>query len=222
MHFIAFHNEVYLFRILRSSQILSFKRQTEDANQRLPLHDAAMNAHRELSRWLIRQDPSKGSCAAKDAEDQLPVHAVCTRQWLQQHSEADHLAFLDMILPLYPSAWAMQSRRPCSTWFKVQFCFTFVLWCEWIQRFKLRVASREFQKGRTRTSLDELESIVWEEGCISLRCQYCENLRWCARAGAWSKVECAVGQRRPHGIQEVSGETSWGSKRSQYESSHLL
>ena len=119
-------------------------------------------------------------------------------------------------------AWAMQSRRPCSTWFKVQFCFTFVLWCEWIQRFKLRVASREFQKGRTRTSLDELESIVWEEGCISLRCQYCENLRWCARAGAWSKVECAVGQRRPHGIQEVSGETSWGSKRSQYESSHLL
>ena len=107
MHFIAFHNEVYLFRILRSSQILSFKRQTEDASQRLPLHDAAMNAHRELSRWLIRQDPSKGSCAAKDAEDQLPVHAVCTRQWLQQHSEADHLAFLDMILPLYPSAAQM-------------------------------------------------------------------------------------------------------------------
>lgn len=32
-----------------------------DANQRLPLHDAAMNAHRELSRWLIRQDPSKGN-----------------------------------------------------------------------------------------------------------------------------------------------------------------
>lgn len=78
-----------------------------DANQRLPLHDAAMNAHRELSRWLIRQDPSKGSCAAKDAEGQLPVHAVCTRQWLQQHSEADHLAFLDMILPLYPSAAQM-------------------------------------------------------------------------------------------------------------------
>ena len=107
MHFIAFHNDLYLFRILRSSQILSFKRQTEDANQRLPLHDAAMNAHRELSRWLIRQDPSKGSCAAKDAEGQLPVHAVCTRQWLQQHSEADHLAFLDMILPLYPSAAQM-------------------------------------------------------------------------------------------------------------------
>jgi len=36
MHFIAFHNDVYLFRILRSSQILSFKRQTEDANQRMP------------------------------------------------------------------------------------------------------------------------------------------------------------------------------------------
>lgn len=76
----------------------------KDVRQRLPLHDAAMNAHRDLCRWLIRQDPSNGSCAQKDAEGQVPVHAVCTRQWLQKHSEADHLAFLDMILPLNQSA----------------------------------------------------------------------------------------------------------------------
>lgn len=63
-----------------------------------------MNAHRDLCRWLIRQDPSNRSCAQKDAEGQVPVHAVCTRQWLQKHSEADHLAFLDMILPLNQSA----------------------------------------------------------------------------------------------------------------------
>ncbi|CAK9056563.1 Poly [ADP-ribose] polymerase 1 (PARP-1) (ADP-ribosyltransferase diphtheria toxin-like 1) (ARTD1) (DNA ADP-ribosyltransferase PARP1) (NAD(+) ADP-ribosyltransferase 1) (ADPRT 1) (Poly[ADP-ribose] synthase 1) (Protein poly-ADP-ribosyltransferase PARP1) [Durusdinium trenchii] len=91
-----------------------------DVDQRLPLHDAAMNAHRDLCRWLIRQDQAQ--CARKDVEGQVPVHTICTRQWLQSHSEADHLAFLDMVLPLHTAAAQMPFKYAHGAQLEIESC----------------------------------------------------------------------------------------------------
>jgi len=79
-----------------------------DAKKRLPLHDACANAHRDLSRWLVRQDVT----AAKqlDSEGQTPIHAVCTRSWLGRLAETEHLAFLDLLLPLNQDAANMSFK----------------------------------------------------------------------------------------------------------------
>ncbi|CAE7519179.1 ankrd52, partial [Symbiodinium microadriaticum] len=69
-----------------------------DVHKRWPLHYACANAQKDLSRWLVRQDSSAAS--QLDEEGQCPVHAVCTRGFLQRFPDRDHLVFMDMLLPL--------------------------------------------------------------------------------------------------------------------------
>ena len=54
--------------------------------------------------WIHLKTVMLRQCARQDVEGQVAVHGICTRQWLQNRSEAEHLAFLDMILPLHSAA----------------------------------------------------------------------------------------------------------------------